>query len=290
MATATDAKPRQRVPGEPPSLRAVSTTGKNLPSRTVLYATPGWGKSSLSCYTPAPIVLMTRGEDGLRTLLDRGLVPPTAHFEDDAQTWNEVLMACRELLVNQHEYKTLVLDTLNGAERLCVEHVTDKEYGGSSEKFAAYGKGVDSTVTEWLKLLDLFTRLRDKGMSIFLLAHSKIATFKSPESADYDRYSPDMGNKVWAQTGKWADHVLFGQLETFVQKDDTKAKKGKASGGRSRMLYCENTAVAEAKNRAGLPPEIHCGTNAEAAWAALAKALAAGRRTTEEKTEDAGDA
>jgi hypothetical protein len=278
VATESPAK-RHRYPGEPPSLKAVSKAGKQMPNRAILYATPGWGKSSIGCHVPDAIFLMTREEDGLLQLLDRGLVPPAAHFEGDAKTWNEIKMAVSELKVQKHDHKVLIIDTLNGAERLCVEDVTDKEFGGSADKFQAYGKGVDAVVTEWVKFLTSLSELRDKGIGTLLLAHSKIATFKNPEGADLDRYVPDMLPKVWAQTEKWADMVLFGQLETFVKLDKGGDKKGKAAGGQNRVLYCERTAVADAKNRHGLPAEVLCGVGADKAWAALAKALAEGRKT-----------
>lgn len=278
MATQSPAAmPRSKNPGGSPSLRNISKGGRRRPNRAVLYAVPGWGKSSIACHTPDPIVLMTRGEDGLRTLLANRLVPETPHFDDEAATWNEVLLGVQELIVGDHEFKTLVVDTLNGAAALCVDHVTRVTYGGDAAKFADYGRGWKVVPGEWQKLLDTLGRLNEKGVSILLLAHADVKTFKNPEGLDFDRYTPRMPPQQWEPVEAWADMVLFGQLETFVKTDNPKASKGKAFGGQDRLLYCERTAVADAKNRHGLPAVIHCGQGADKAWEALAGALTKAR-------------
>src|SRR4051794_9925340 len=55
----------------------VVTTGSGLPGRGVIYGPEGTGKTSLGCAYPSAIVLMARGETGLRTLIDSGRVPET---------------------------------------------------------------------------------------------------------------------------------------------------------------------------------------------------------------------
>jgi hypothetical protein len=45
-------------------------------------------------------------------------------------SWEEPLAAIRALIDQDHAYKSLVIDTLNGAERLCHEHVCARDFGG----------------------------------------------------------------------------------------------------------------------------------------------------------------
>src|SRR5579859_2480461 len=101
-----------------PSLARVATRGQSLPDRVVIYAPPGWGKTSFAARMPGAIVLMTPGEDRLVKLIEGGLVPETSFFPDLARCWGDVTGAVEELLIQPHDYRSLVIDTGNGAERL----------------------------------------------------------------------------------------------------------------------------------------------------------------------------
>jgi hypothetical protein len=110
-------------------------------------------------------------------------------------------------------------------------------------------------------------------MGIIALCHTKVKTFKNPEGADYDRYQPDMHEKTWGLTHKWADIVLFANFHTVIEDE----KKRKAAGGQVRIIQTERTAAYDAKNRAGLPQMIQMGQDGAAAWANFVTALKSGR-------------
>jgi hypothetical protein len=221
---------------------------------------------------------MSRGETGLLSLIDYSRVPvETPHFPE-FMTWEELLGAIRALIDQEHGYRTLVIDTLNGAERLCHEHVCRRDFGGrwGRDGFTAFMTGYEVALAGWRELLDLLDRLREnKRMGIIALAHSRVANFKNPEGPDYDRIVPDLHSKTWALTHKWADAVLFLAFETHVVTGSN--AKPKACGGSRRMLYTEHTAAFDAKNRHGLPAEIDGGQGAAELWANLSAALKAAR-------------
>src|SRR5947208_2512002 len=98
------------------SLAAVSSSGSGLPNRCILHGVEGVGKTSLGCCAPRPVFLMTRGETGLLTLIDAGRVPPTPHFPE-VLTWQNLLDGIEALTREPHEFRTLVIDTMNGCER-----------------------------------------------------------------------------------------------------------------------------------------------------------------------------
>jgi hypothetical protein len=263
-----------------PSLERVAQGGKRRPDRLILHAPEKWGKTSFAAMAPDPIFLMTRGEDGLLTLQDTGCLPNSVrYFEEPAQSWNEVKMAVDELIVKDHPFKTLVIDTLNGAERLCHEHVCRSQFNGDwGEKgFLAFHKGYDLSIPDWLELLQRLDRLREKGVAVIALCHTRVTTFKNPEGPDFDRYQPDLHPKTWSATHKWADLILFGMFETFVDQARDKDKKGKASGGQTRILLTERHAAYDAGNRHHLPPEIELGSTPEEAWANFQDALKQGK-------------
>jgi hypothetical protein len=175
--------------------------------------------------------------------------------------------------VSEHAHKTLILDTFNGAERLCHEHVCAHQYDGSWEKFDAYARGPKVAVAEIVELFKDLDRLREKGMAIILLCHSQVKTFRNPEGPDYDRWEPTLAKDTVGQLDRWCDMILFGRFETFAEKETKSAAKAKASGGQTRLIMTERHAAYDAGNRIGLPEEIECGNSAAEAWSNFCKSI-----------------
>lgn len=287
MATST-AVPREAISRQParterPALSLITGKGAGLPNRYIAHAVEGWGKTSFGAQTPKPIFLETKGETGLETLIDHGQLPETPHFPV-CNSWEALLGAIETLTEENHEYRTLVGDTLNGAERLCHEFVCNRDFNGdwTDKGFMGYMRGFEISLSEWRRLLNALDTLRERRrMSILWLCHTRVKPFKNPEGADYDRYQPDMHEKTWGLTHKWADVVLFGNFEITITTGSGSAKKekGKASGGQQRMMYTERHAAYDAKNRLGLTSEIEMGSSAAEAWANFMTAVKAGRGT-----------
>jgi hypothetical protein len=276
------------------TLADIKTSGPRKPNAHFLYAVEGWGKTSLAAQTPSPIFIQSRGETGLETLIQNGLVSETPAFPE-CQSWSDINDAVDTLLHEQHPYKTLVMDTVNGAERLCHEHVCERDFGGDwgEHGFLSYGKGPKVSIADWLLLLQKLDRLRnEKGMTIFLLGHAKVGTFKNPQGADFDRYQAEMDKETYAVTAKWADSILFGNFETTVNQGKKAAsdlsRKGKAVDV-YRALFTQRMPAFDAKNRLGLPAEVEMGESPEEAWKNLVDAIKAGRvvATTEGATANA---
>lgn len=266
-----------------PDLSAITNVGNKLPGRYIIHGTEGWGKTSFAAQTPAPIFIQSHGETGLETLIDAGRLPEVPHFPE-THSWEELMDNIEALTADEHPYKTLVIDTLNGAERLCHNHVCHRDFRDvwGDQGFMGYMRGYEVSLSDWRELLSALDRLREKRrMGIVALVHTKVKTFKNPEGPDYDRYSPDLHDKTWSLSHKWADCVLFGNFEvayTAVQENKkTGAERGKAVGGNIRMMYTERHASYDAKNRLGLPGEIEMGASAAEAWTNFAAALKSGR-------------
>ncbi len=265
------------------SLASVRTDGGGLPNRYILHATEGWGKTSFGAQCPNPVFIQSKGETGLQTLIQANRIKATPYFPE-AQTWEDIL-GCVEVLRNEdHSFQTLVIDTLNGAERLCHEAVCLRDFGGEwgDKGFASYQKGPEVSLADWRMMLIALDRLRtEKKMTIFALCHTKVATFKNPTGPDYDRFQPDVDKRTWSISAKWADAILFGNFETTIgavkENKKTGEQKGKASGGKFRVMYTERDAAYDAKNRLGLAPEIEMGESPEEAWKNFVAALKVGR-------------
>jgi hypothetical protein len=165
---------------------------------------------------------------------------------------------------------------MGGFERLCHEQVCRDEFRGEwgDKGFASYQKGPDVALSQWRLFINALDRLRDeRKMSILLLGHAKVDSFKNPEGDDFDTWIPDCHKKTWAVTHKWADLVLFCNHVVVVDK------KGKGQSSQERVMYTEFHAAYSAKNRHGLPSEIDMGGTGAEAWQNFSSAMKAGRAT-----------
>lgn len=259
----------------------IATTAKPKPSRILLFATPKWGKTSWACYAPDPIFLMTRGEDGLQTLLSYGRVPETSHFEQEALDWYEVENAIDFLLHENHGKRTFTMDTLNGGMQLLFDAICREEFGNNWVDFAAFGRGVDIAIPRVQAFIMKLEKLRrQKGMSIILLAHNRVKTQKNPGAADYDQFQAEMPDKIANLFHKWADCLLSGSIETREKKQTQSMRqqdKAKIETEGIRTIITGDSAGHLAGNRYGLPKVIRGGLDAKSTWDAFAKAMAAAR-------------
>lgn len=280
----TTAAPRSTRSGSTKSARdwlaEISPTPTKRPTAAAFHGVAGLGKTSLGASAPRPVFVIDDQEDGINTLRQNGLVDPGTPVLPAASTWFDVLGMLEALRASEHNYLTVVVDTLGGCERLCHTHVCERDFGGDwGEKgFASYQKGFEVSLPEWRLFLNALDKLRnERGMSIILLAHSLVRPFKNPEGEDYDRYVPDMHHKTWSLTHKWADMVVFMNYYVETVKE-RRGDKAKGRGGQHRIMYTEYTAAFEAKNRHGLPPEIDMGNSGKEAWANLTAAMAKARK------------
>ena len=283
MATATPSQRSSRSlataqPTKRMSLSDAATVGKKLPSRVMFHGQAGIGKTSFAAWAPSPLFLLTPGETGLHTLIDSGLLPPVPSIEVPA--WDDLMGLIAELTETDHSHKTLVLDVVDGAEKLGNAHVCAVAYNNdwSESGFEGYQRGYRTMAnTVWRELLAALDKLREvKRLGIILLAHTGVGNFNNPEGHDYNRWLPTMNKEAWQLTLGWADMVLMGKREVVTTKDRAD-RKAKGAGVDERVIITEWSAVADAKNRHNLPPEISMGSSGKEAWANFIAAIKTGR-------------
>lgn len=156
-------------------------------------------------------------------------------------------------------FGTLVIDTIDWAEMLCVESICAKHGKKGIEDFG-YGNGYVYTKEEFGRFLNLLSDVIDAGIHVVLVAHAQIVKFEQPdEMGSYDRYQLKLGKKTSSQTAplvkEWADMVLFINYKTFSVAVDDKGRKHKGQGG-ARTVYATHHPAWDAKNRHGLPDEF----------------------------------
>ena len=237
-------------------LENIQTGRENKPPRIMVYGQEGVGKSTFGASAPYPIFIQT--EDGLGEI-DCCKFPLARNVVD-------VLDSLTALRDEEHNFRTVVIDSLDWLERLIFDEVC-KEFGVRSIEKAdgGYGKGYVDALVHWRRVISLLDELRNKrGMMIILLAHAKVERFEDPENAAYDRYSPRLHKHAASLISEWVDGVLFATKKMRVSKDgDSRAIAAPigADGG-ERILRTNGSPACIAKNRFGLPNEIPLSWNA----------------------------
>ena len=237
-------------------LKSISRNDATLAPRIMLYGVEGIGKSTFAAYAPKPIFILT--EDGLGSL-------PVQHFPL-AKNVASVLAAITTLYDEKHDYKTVVLDSLDWLEAMIWQEMEAKH----DAKDLAYGKGASIAADKWRTIVTAFDALRTKhGMCAILIAHTMIKRFDSPETEPYDRFQPKLQERSGSLIREWADAVLFANYKTIVKQSDVGFNKTVSRGVSSgeRMLFTSERPAYMAKNRYSLPESIPLD------WDAFAEAI-----------------
>jgi hypothetical protein len=222
------------------SLAAVKSGRVQRPLKTILYGVAGIGKTTFAAGAPSPIFLCA--EDGTAQL--------DVHRFPEPTSWQEALDAIDALKTEQHEFKTLVVDTLDWLEPLCWRDVCRRSGKPDIEAFG-YGKGYVAAVDEWRVFLARLEALqRARGMHVLLLAHGVVKQHRDPSIEGFQRWTLKLHEKSAAVLTEWCDALLFATHETYTKKDGSKTK-GISTG--ARVVRTSWHAAYEAKNRFGLP-------------------------------------
>lgn len=228
------------------TLASIRKGKQPAPDRILLHGTEGVGKTTFASESAKPVFLAA--EDGVRKF--------TVDSYPEPKSFADVLEAIRDLESSKHDYKTLVIDSIDFVAHLIHDAVCAREKW-SDEDFEKFGRGCKVWISEWRQLLAACDSLRlNKGMEIILVAHTATKNFKNPAGDDWSRYGINIaGDGAPALLMAWADTVLFAAHEEFTVGDPKAGRvKGVSSG--KRLLHTERTAAWDAKNRDGLPPII----------------------------------
>lgn len=229
-------------------MRNFKITGGVMPAplKVVLYGVEGIGKSSFAARFPQPVFIDTEGGTGR---LDVRRLPAP-------DSWQMLLDEAAAAADGQVPCQTLVLDTADWAEKLCMAGVCARFKVKGIEDIG-YGKGYTYVKEEFARLLDVLEKVIASGRHVVVVAHAAVAKFEQPDAVgSYDRWVMKTSKQVAPLLREWCDMLLFANYKTVVEKAGTGANaKNKASGGK-RMLYTTHNPCWDAKNRFGLPDEV----------------------------------
>jgi hypothetical protein len=209
--------------------------------RVVLYGVESVGKSTFAAKFPKPLFLDIEGG--------------TSHLDVDRceiNSWKQLTDALAEAKAT--DYKTIVIDSADWAERLCVEDLLATSKKTSIEDFG-FGKGWVMVAERMSRMLSSIDQLIDSGKNVVMIAHSKIVRFEAPDAlAAYDRYELKLSKQSSPLLKEFADELWFLRFKTKVSTSDS--GKGKGIGGKERIILTTHSAAYDAKTRSGLAEEL----------------------------------
>ena len=89
-------------------LSTLKKTKADKPPRVLIYGPPGFGKTSLAAEFPNPVIMdIERGVPAELAITTLG---------DDVDSWESVMEALTALYTQEHDFKTLIVDSLDRLE------------------------------------------------------------------------------------------------------------------------------------------------------------------------------
>lgn len=214
-----------------------------------IYGTPGVGKTSLASEFPNPIYLYVEGEEP-----PEGIEMPNAEIK----SFDELLDTFNDLLSEQHEFKTVIIDSLDKVEPMvwaatCARNGWDSIDSNDKGSPTSFGKGYLAADVEWRDLFDGISALSRAGIFVVQILHSEAKSFNDPLVDAYDRYRPKLQRRALDLVIENCKALLFlnrrtsvKQVKAFGGKDQAKPE---GMSGAERLIYTDERAGFLAKNR-----------------------------------------
>ncbi len=216
---------------------------RQLPPRILVYGPGGIGLSTLAAVAATPIFIAA---DDIE---DCDLFPTCKSFAE--------IMSCLKSLKNEkHEYRTLVVDTLDWVEKLFLSEIRKlQETDAVVKSDGGFGQNDDLALFYWRQMAEALNPLREeKEMTVVLLAREK------PDSQECTKSFPPLNLRkpaaaLWCG---WCDAVLRATFESAISGPENDA----------RILHRDSVTQCNIKNRYNIPEVLPFR------WSSLAACLA----------------
>ena len=207
---------------------------KKTPPKTILeeqiiliYGAPKIGKSTLASQFNNPLFLAA--EAGLNNL---------EVFQVPIPTWESFLESCKDIAGSKHEFKTVVIDTVDNLFKACREYV-QKKNGFAHEADLGFGKGYDLVKSEFSRAL---VKLSLLPYGLVMISHADIVEIKT-RTATISKAVPTLQKSARGIVLGMADIVLYA--ESIVTDE-----------GEMRVLKTKPSENWEAGDRTGRLPAV----------------------------------
>lgn len=235
------------------SLDSIQTQHNRKAPRILIHGAPKVGKSSFGGSAPNPLFIATEDGLGYSDLLNsvRAIKP---------KNWPEILESLYLVINNPTICSTLVIDSIDHAERRCQEYVAHIN-GKTSIEEIPYGKG-------WIQVADEFATKynvaikhihRELFINVIEISHSIAVTDNSPDlTTQFKRMVPDLNKHVMPIFSEDCDAILYAAHPVMVSTTDAGFgnKVTKAMGVGERRVYCQPGGGYLAGSRMALPEYV----------------------------------
>jgi hypothetical protein len=208
----------------------------------IVYGSPGVGKSTFGAGAHTPIIVDC--ENG------------AAHLRCDRtpylSTWSDITLWLDTLARAEHDYQTVVIDSIDWLLRRLEEKVAGVNSDGKNmdntlqRSHGGFGNGklvLRNYVYQYL--LPTFDRIVNRGIAVLLLAHAARQTMKAIDGIAVEKSAPEIHLDLMGKLVEWSDFVGAAQIE-----------------GGTRTLTLTETNQLLAKNRYGITDVLPLDWNA----------------------------
>ena len=198
----------------------------------LLYGSPKLGKSSFA--SKAPGSLFFECEPGLNHL---------EVFKVPTYSWEAFLEACKLVAKGDHNFKTIVIDTVDNAFKMCSDYVCAK-HGIEYEGDMGHGKGWALVKNEWHRVL---TRLASLPYGLIMISHAIDKTIET-RTGEYTKTTPSLPDR--------ARNVVLGLVDIILFGDSIAKKDAAGNVTIERVVRTKPHPTYEAGDRTGRLPEL----------------------------------
>jgi len=204
-----------------------------LTAKTILlYGPPKIGKSTIASQFPGAIFFEC--EPGLNEL---------EVFKMPTYSWDAFKEACKLLAEGKHDFKTIVVDTIDNAFRYCTDAVCSQN-GVQYEGDLPHGKGWAFVKNEWHRVL---TKLASLPYGLVLISHAQDKKIET-RTGEYVKTQPSLPDRARAVVLGLVDMILYCDTETVKAEDGAMTIH--------RVIRTKPHPTYEAGDRTGRLPEI----------------------------------
>lgn len=241
---------------------------------------PGAGKTSLAGLFPKPIFIQAENAKTVFESLSDEEKPallkhlPAASKQQGTRPSKEVMSKLRMILTEDHDYQTLVIDSITSLNALFEQEVVEFDEAPSGKltesignAAGGYHKGYDVSMGMHSGVVRACEYVRSKkNMTIVFLAHTGLNKVKNQpdETSEYSTYSLAMHERSRKIYIDKSDAVIYIKKEQFVMGGETdrkgvqtKAARVTTTGDRILITSSDGTVgYVDAKTRYKMPQEI----------------------------------
>ena len=211
-----------------------SKTKEKLEDQTMLlYGIPKIGKSTFASQMDKPLFIAT--EAGLNNL---------EVYQVPVSDWESFLRVAAEIAKGDHEYKTIVIDTVDNLLKFCSDHIC-KKISIAHESDAPYGKAWSLVKNEFLRALNKLSLL---PYGLVMISHSQVREIKS-RTGTINKTVPTLTGGGREVVLNMADIIIYAEIVERQKKDGEGTEE-------LRILRTKPSENYEAGDRTGRLPEI----------------------------------